>query len=58
MMAAEGQGELPAFQLEVARLFFTLPASSGFLLAEGAALLVQHLPRLICERSSRRGDRS
>ena len=31
------------FQLEVARLFFTLPASKGFLLAGGAALLAQHL---------------
>jgi predicted nucleotidyltransferase component of viral defense system len=39
----DGQPELPAFQLEVARLFFTLPASKGFLLAGGAALLAQHL---------------
>ena len=43
MLADEGQGELPAFQLEVCRLFFTLPASNGFLLAGGAALLAQHL---------------
>ena len=35
--------ELSAFQLEVARLFFALPASQGFLLAGGAALLAQHL---------------
>jgi hypothetical protein len=34
---------LTAFQVEVARLFFTLPASSGFLLAGGAALLAQRL---------------
>lgn len=34
---------LTSFQLEVARLFFTLPASAGFLLAGGAALLAQHL---------------
>jgi hypothetical protein len=34
---------LPAFQMEVARLFFALPASEGFLLAGGAALLAQHL---------------
>jgi hypothetical protein len=35
--------DLSAFQLEVARLFFALPASQGFLLAGGAALLAQHL---------------
>ena len=29
--------DLSAFQLEVARLFFALPASQGFLLAGGAA---------------------
>jgi hypothetical protein len=44
MTAAEGrQTGLPAFQLEVARVFFSLPASKGFLLAGGAALLAQHL---------------
>lgn len=43
-MAADGRKPgLNAFQLEVARLFFTLPASQGFLLAGGAALLAQHL---------------
>lgn len=43
-MAAEGdQPDMPTFQLEVARLFFSLPASRGFLLAGGAALLAQHL---------------
>jgi Nucleotidyl transferase AbiEii toxin, Type IV TA system len=44
-MTAAGGGRpgLPAFQLEVARLFFALPASKGFLLAGGAALLAQHL---------------
>lgn len=30
---------LTAFQVEVARLFFGLPASGGFLLAGGGALL-------------------
>src|SRR4029077_204507 len=34
---------LTDFQLEVTRLFFSLPASKGFLLAGGAALLAQHL---------------
>jgi 3-oxoacyl-[acyl-carrier-protein] synthase III len=33
------ESDLSAFQLEVARLFFALPASQGFLLAGGAALL-------------------
>ena len=41
--AGDDQPELTAFQLEVARLFFALPASKGFLLAGGAALLAQHL---------------
>ena len=40
---AEASPELTAFQLEVARLFFGLPESKGFLLAGGAALLAQHL---------------
>lgn len=34
---------LTDFQVEVARLFFSLPASERFLLAGGAALLAQHL---------------
>lgn len=34
---------LTRFQIEVAHLFFALPASDGFLLAGGAALLAQHL---------------
>ena len=34
---------LTDFQLKVNRLFFGLPASRGFLLAGGAALLAQHL---------------
>jgi hypothetical protein len=43
-MAADGRKpDLSAFQLEVTRLFFALPASQGFLLAGGAALLAQHL---------------
>src|SRR5712691_2027043 len=43
MAAGDGRPGLPAFQLEVARMFFALPASKGFLLAGGAALLAQHL---------------
>jgi Nucleotidyl transferase AbiEii toxin, Type IV TA system len=43
VMADDGQPGLPPFQLEVARMFFALPASRGFLLAGGAALLAQHL---------------
>ncbi len=39
----DGTPDLTDFQLEVARLFFSLPASKGFLLAGGAALLAQHL---------------
>lgn len=42
-VGAEGTPELTAFQLEVARLFFGLPQSKGFLMAGGAALLAQHL---------------
>ena len=38
MAAGDGRPGLPAFQLEVARVFFALPASKGFLLAGGAAL--------------------
>jgi len=34
---------LTAFQIEVAQLFFSLPASGGFLLAGGGALLAQGL---------------
>jgi hypothetical protein len=41
-LAARASG-LSVFQLEVAQLFFSLPASRGFLLAGGAALLAQHL---------------
>ena len=43
MAAEDVEPDLSAFQLEVARLFFALPASQGFLLAGGAALLAQHL---------------
>jgi hypothetical protein len=43
MMAGGGEPDLSAFQLEVTQLFFALPASLGFLLAGGAALLAQHL---------------
>jgi hypothetical protein len=41
--SAEGGPGLAVFQAEVARLFFGLPESRGFLLAGGAALLAQHL---------------
>jgi hypothetical protein len=40
---AHARDGLTDFQIEVARLFFALPASAGFLLAGGAALLAQHL---------------
>lgn len=43
MAAGNNTPELSDFQLEVARLFFSLPTSRGFLLAGGAALLAQHL---------------
>jgi Nucleotidyl transferase AbiEii toxin, Type IV TA system len=43
MATGGSEPDLSAFQLEVARLFFALPASGGFLLAGGAALLAQHL---------------
>ncbi len=43
MAADDSVPDLSAFQLEVARLFFALPDSRGFLLAGGAALLAQHL---------------
>lgn len=43
MTAGGVEPDLSAFQSEVARLFFALPASQGFLLAGGAALLAQHL---------------
>ncbi|MGH3771876.1 MAG: nucleotidyl transferase AbiEii/AbiGii toxin family protein [Pseudonocardiaceae bacterium] len=36
-------GGLTLFQIQVAQLFFSLPASNGFLLAGGAALVAQHL---------------
>lgn len=38
-----GEEILTAFQIELTRTFFTLPASQKFLLAGGAALLAQHL---------------
>ena len=41
--SGDGGPGLAAFQAEVARLFFGLPESKGFLLAGGAALLAQHL---------------
>src|SRR5438874_10760192 len=43
MTEGETEPDLSAFQLEVTRLFCALPASKGFLLAGGAALLAQHL---------------
>jgi Nucleotidyl transferase AbiEii toxin, Type IV TA system len=41
-MNSPGAGLTP-FQIAVAELFFSLPESSGFLLAGGAALAAQHL---------------
>jgi predicted nucleotidyltransferase component of viral defense system len=41
--AEDHHGALTAFQVEVARLFFSLPESAGYLLAGGAALAAQHL---------------
>ena len=35
--------QLTAFQIQVARTFFSLPASEGFLLAGGAALAAHAL---------------
>jgi hypothetical protein len=43
MATGNSGSDLSAFQLEVARLFFAMPASQGFLLAGGAVLLAQHL---------------
>jgi hypothetical protein len=40
---ADGGQGLTVFQMAVAKLFFALPESAGFLLAGGAALLAQHL---------------
>jgi hypothetical protein len=48
---AGSQPDLSAFQLAVAQLFFTLPASKGFLLAGGGALLAQHLTSRRTEES-------
>ena len=41
--STENGSGLTAFQLEVARMFFEMPASAGFLLAGGAALLAHRL---------------
>ncbi|MGI8680277.1 MAG: nucleotidyl transferase AbiEii/AbiGii toxin family protein [Jatrophihabitans sp.] len=43
MTAKDPRGWLTEFQVEVAQLFFSLPASGGFLLAGGAALLAHGL---------------
>lgn len=42
-MTADPPGDLTRFQLDVAQMFFSLPASAGFLLAGGGALAAQHL---------------
>jgi hypothetical protein len=42
VVGADG-GRLTAFQVQVAQLFFGLPASDGFVLAGGGALLAQGL---------------
>jgi Nucleotidyl transferase AbiEii toxin, Type IV TA system len=41
--ATDVDSALTTFQIEVAQMFFALPASEGFLLAGGAALAAQHL---------------
>lgn len=43
MAGSESESALTPFQLEVARVFFELSASRGFVLAGGAALAVQRL---------------
>lgn len=43
MGAPVGPPDLPPFQQQVARMFFALPASRGFLLAGEAALVALHL---------------
>lgn len=43
MPASESSTSLTDFQIKVARLFFSLPTSEGFLLAGGAALVAQDL---------------
>ena len=50
MAATGGQPDLSAFQQEVARMFFALPASEGFLLAGGAAL-VQSSAETVAKRN-------
>ncbi|WP_088945820.1 hypothetical protein [Rhodococcus sp. 1168] len=51
-MSDPGDSGVPtAFQVRIARLFFTLPASGGFLLAGGATLVAQNLSVAV-----RRGD--
>lgn len=42
-MTTDPPGGLTPFQLHVAQMFFSLPASAGFLLAGGGALAAQHL---------------
>ena len=46
-MTSVSDGQQPLaltdFQIQVAQLFFALPAAQGFLLAGGAALVAQHL---------------
>jgi len=44
--------DLTDFQLKVTRLFFSLPASNGFLLAGGAALLVRRYRRAAERRAN------
>lgn len=48
---------LTDFQVEVAQLFFSLPASDGFVLAGGAALLVSGLTTRPTEDLDRFGER-
>jgi hypothetical protein len=43
MSEAAQPTSLTSFQVEIAAMFFQLPASHGFLLAGGAAMAAQHL---------------
>jgi hypothetical protein len=45
-MAGDGQPGLPPNQLEVAKMFFALPSSRGFLLAGGAGPAATRWPEV------------
>ena len=52
-MTGHPSATLTAFQIEVARFFFSLPTSGSFLLAGGAALLVALWDELVLPHSVR-----